>query len=67
MKDNPQKRRYSLYALGVFTTTLYLYRQDKNLQQEKNLEKLLFPVIKSLNDKDIKVQLAACDVMYNIV
>ena len=67
MKDNPQKRRYSLYALSVFTTTLFMYRQDKNLEQEKNLEKLLYPVIKSFNDKDIKVQLAACDVMYNIV
>ena len=35
--------------------------------QVEFLDKLLPPVIKSFDDKDQKVQMAACDAMFNIV
>jgi len=60
-KDNPQKRRSGLYGLSVIAVTLY------NKRQVEHLDKLLPPVIKSFHDKDQKVQLAACDAMFNIV
>lgn len=50
-----------MYGLSVIAVTLY---QKKDVE---NLDKILKPVIKCFNDKDQKVQLAACDAMFNIV
>ena len=60
-KDNPSKRRQGLYGLSVIAMTLY------QKQQVNFLDKVMPPVIKSLNDKDPKVVLAACDAIFNIV
>ena len=60
-RDNPQKRRSGLYGLSVIAVTLYSKRHTDYM------DKILYPVINSFNDKDSKVLLAACDAMYNIV
>ena len=60
-RDNPQKRRQGLYGLSVIAVTLF------NKRQAEHLDKILPPVVKALKDKDIKVQLAACDAIFNIV
>ena len=61
-RDNPQKRRQGLYGLSVIAVTLFNKRH-----QGEHLDKILPPVIKSLKDKDVKVQLAACDAIFNIM
>jgi vacuole morphology and inheritance protein 14 len=60
-RDNPQKRRSGLYGLSVIAVTLF------NKKSTEHLDKILPPVIKSLDDKDTKVLLAACDAIFNIV
>ena len=60
-RDNPNRRRSGLYGLTAIAGTLYQSRKVECLA------KILPPIIKALNDKDHKVQLAACDAMFNIV
>ena len=48
-RDNPNRRRSGLYGLTAIAGTLYQRRQVEYL------DKILPPVIKSLNDKDQKV------------
>jgi len=61
-RDNPQKRRSGLYGLSVIAVTL----RNRNKQVE-HLDRILSSVIKSFNDKDQKVQLAALEAMFNII
>jgi hypothetical protein len=51
-----------LYGLSVLAVTLF-----NNKKYTEQLDKILPPVIKSLDDKEPKVLLAACDAIFSIV
>lgn len=59
--DVPQRRRTGLYGLSSIAVALY--------QKGKSdyLDLLLNPVMSAFSDKEPKVQLAACDAMFNIL
>lgn len=59
--ENLQKRRSGLYGLSVISVALY---QQKSIQHQSLL---IQPVITCFTDKEFKVQLAACDAMFNII
>lgn len=61
LEDNPQRRRSGLYGISVIAIALY---QKKFFSY---INKMIPPVLNALNDKDVKVQHAACDAIYNMI
>lgn len=60
-EDIPQRRRTGLY--GLSSIAVALYKKGKS----DYLDLLLNPVMSAFSDKEPKVQLAACDAMFNIL
>ena len=55
------RKRAGLYGISVITVALY------QKGASKYLEDLVRPVIEALSDREIKVQQAACDALFNII
>jgi vacuole morphology and inheritance protein 14 len=55
------RKRAGLYGISVVTVALYQKKSNDYLRQ------LLDPVLRCFQDKDMKVQQAACDALFNII
>lgn len=60
-EDQPQRRRTGLYGLSSIAVALY------QIESSDFLELLIKPVMVAFSDREPKVQLAACDAMFNIL